>query len=1211
MSTQVDSLSIKIESTSQNASKAIDNLITSLSGLQKVSSLASVQKQIAKFATAVEHLNSAAAGTRSIDGMVKTLNSLSTISAAKGLNSTLNSMRKLPQMMQMMQSFDAGDASRIQSFASALAPLGNIGKATGLNSMLNAVKKLPEAFAGIDDTVLSDIAKKANTLVTALSPLSKQIEKLTVNAKKLPTGFTAAARSADQMTKSVNTVTASTRGLGTAMSGTLATLRDFVIHTAGIYTLGQGLATALSAAREWDGISARFAEGFGDQVNEAYAHVQKLSEALYINDQVFMQYASNFATLARGFGVTESAIKGMSLGLTELAYDIYAKNNDFYTFTEAMDAVRSAIVGEVEPIRRAGISITEATLKEVAANNGIAMSVENMTEAQKAMLRYKAMVDQAYASSTVGTYIQELNTVEGSSRALGQQLKGLAQTIGAVLMPVIAAVMPYIQAFVALVTMAIRAIGSLFGISVKSPSWSSGMDSLSASAGGAKEAVDGTTDALKGAGGAAKKLRDYVMGFDELNVIKPQDNSGGGGGGGGGGIGDLGLDLDSLWTDAMIEAANLKAEEIVQNILKFLQPLKDAIQAIDFQPLVDSAKRLGEALKPFAATIGLGLYWFLVNVLVPLAGYTIENIIPAFLNGLAAALEWATPQLQQFGAWLVANKEHIATVAVYAAAFFGAFKLVSWVTAALPAIKTFLGTLGGVGSIIGIVKSAIATLLVNIQALIIAFSAGGGGLGGTLAVIKVLFSSLGSVVLTVLKTVFSPFTAAVVIVASTAMVLAANWDKVVQTFKNFIENINLAGKFEAVKTALAPLVEKLAGMQDLFTVIGTIGAAVLAIAMGVVAGAFNMVVSMIAPLIDAIGGVIDILAGLGSFIVAVFTGDWNKAWESIKLIWDGIVGLFGGLWDAVVAGVTGFVEGVIGWFTSLWDTLVGNSIVPDTINSIITWFLSLPGAILDTISQFVADVIAFFSTLWTDIKKTWQGVSAWFGTLFTTAWTNIKTAWKSVGTWFSTTWTTVTNVFKAAPGWFKTQFTTAWTNIKNVFSGWGTYFSNLWNTISTTFSKLGTSIGDAVGGAVKSGINSILKWVQDTVNKAINLINGAIDIINKVPGVNVDKIKTVSIPMLASGGYVGEGQMFIAREAGPELVGTMNGHTAVANNDQIVEGISQGVYAAVLAAMSQGSNNNTANVNVYLDGKQITAAVEKRQRERGATIMTGGVTFGY
>ena len=1064
-----------------------------------------------------------------------------------------------------------------------------------IDQMTKALKQLRDA--GGLGTIEKNIQKIANAVNKGM--------------KNVPQQFNKVAKAADSIAKSTGNAAANTDKLGSSLGDATGSITGFVASAVGIYSVGQGLAYAFDQAREWEGISARFAEGFGDQVNEAYAHVMKLQEALYINDQAFMQYSSNFATLARGFGVTESAIADMSIGLTELAYDIYAKNNDFYNFEEAMNAVRSAIVGEVEPIRRAGISIMESTLKETAAANGITTSVENMTEAQKAMLRYKAMVDQAYASSTVGTYIQELGTVEGSSRALGQQLKGLAQTIGAVLMPVVAAVMPYIQAFVALLTSAIRALGALFGVSVKAPTW--GMDSLADTAGVASEEVDKTTDALGGAAKAAKKLKDYTMGFDELNVIKPPDPSSGGGGGGGagGGGGDLGLDINSLWTDAMIESATMKAEKIVEDIKAALQPLKEAIMQIDFQPLVDSAKRLWEALKPFAATIGAGLYWFLLNVLVPLAAYTIENIIPAFLNTLASILEWLTPQLQQFGAWIAANAGNIATIAVYIAAFFGAFKLVSWITAALPAITTFFSSLTGGASIIAMVKGVIGTLLVNIQALIIAFNAGGGGLGGALSVVKVLFSGLGGTLMTILKAVFSPFTAAVIVVASTAMVLAANWDKVVAVFKSFIEKIDLAGKFEAIKTALEPFLEKLAGLKDLFTVIGVIGSGVLAVAMGLVAGAFNMVVSMIAPLIEAVGGVIDILAGLGTFIVSVFTGDWNKAWESVQLIWDGIVGLFGGLWDAVVAGITGFVQGVIDWFTSLWDTLVGHSIVPDTINAIVDWFLSLPGKIISTIETFVANVIEFFSSLWTSIEEAWKGVATWFGTLFKNAWTNIKTAWESVGLWFATLLGDVMTAFSSIPEFFGDLFSTAWTNIKDVFAGWKKFFADLWTTISTTFSSLGTSIGDAVGGALKSGINSILKWVENSVNSAIRLINGAIDIINAVPGVDVKKIKEVSIPMLASGGFVGEGQMFIAREAGPELVGSMNGRTTVANNDQIVEGISEGVYSAVLAAMSQGSNNNTSSVNVYLDGKQITAAVEKRQRERGASIMTGGVTFGY
>jgi hypothetical protein len=103
-----------------------------------------------------------------------------------------------------------------------------------------------------------------------------------------------------------------------------------------------------------------------------------------------------------------------------------------------------------------------------------------------------------------------------------------------------------------------------------------------------------------------------------------------------------------------------------------------------------------------------------------------------------------------------------------------------------------------------------------------------------------------------------------------------------------------------------------------------------------------------------------------------------------------------------------------------------------------------------------------------------------------------------------------------------------------------------------------------------------------------------------------------TLPTLATGGFVNEGQMFIAREAGPELVGNINGRTAVANNDQIVEAVSQGVYNAVMAAM--GNNNNGSgeqNINVYLDGKQITASVEKRQAERGRTLMGNQLGYGY
>lgn len=315
---------------------------------------------------------------------------------------------------------------------------------TQIDSLDIKIKSNSNSATKAIDALTASLEKLSK--IDGLDKLVKPFESLSKKAGDIAPKFKSAAKAAGDYSKAAKDAGNSSKELNHSLGATLGNLAQFAGHALGIHSVGQALAFAWNQAKEWDGISARFGEGFGEKADEVYAYVQKLSDALYINDQVFMQYSSNFATLARGFGIAEKSIAPLATGLTELAYDIYAKNNDFYTFENALLAVRSAIVGEIEPIRLAGISITEATLKEVAAANGITTSVENMTEAQKALLRYKAMVDQAYSSGTVGTYIKELNTVEGGMRVLGQQLKDVAQSLGSLFMPAVAAVLPYIQA---------------------------------------------------------------------------------------------------------------------------------------------------------------------------------------------------------------------------------------------------------------------------------------------------------------------------------------------------------------------------------------------------------------------------------------------------------------------------------------------------------------------------------------------------------------------------------------------------------------------------------------------------------------------------------------------------------------------------------------------------------------------------------------------
>ena len=193
--------------------------------------------------------------------------------------------------------------------------------------------------------------------------------------------------------------------------------------------------------------------------------------------------------------------------------------------------------------------------------------------------------------------------------------------------------------------------------------------------------------------------------------------------------------------------------------------------------------------------------------------------------------------------------------------------------------------------------------------------------------------------------------------------------------------------------------------------------------------------------------------------------------------------------------------------------------------------------------KVVQPIVKFFQNLWTKITEIFGKVKEWFSEKFQQAWEGIKSIWNGVGDWFKGIWTKITGVFGSVKDWFREKFSAAWDAIKNVFSNVGSFFSGLWDKIKSTFSALGTKIGDAIGGSVKAGINSVIGWIESTINKAIGLINGAINIINKVPGVNVGKLSKLSLPRLARGGVVDSATIAMIGEQGKEAVVPLENNT--------------------------------------------------------------------
>lgn len=269
-------------------------------------------------------------------------------------------------------------------------------------------------------------------------------------------------------------------------------------------------------------------------------------------------------------------------------------------------------------------------------------------------------------------------------------------------------------------------------------------------------------------------------------------------------------------------------------------------------------------------------------------------------------------------------------------------------------------------------------------------------------------------------------------------------------------------------------------------------------------------------------------------------GAFQMAWDVIKLIWDYVQPYFAGLWEGIKAVFSAVVEWyrfvfeaawegikavwsvVVSWFTLLWENIKA------VFSVVSTWFKGIFTVAWEAIKAVWNGVIAYFTMVWAGIKAVFAVVKGVLSGNFTDAWNSIKNLWNKAKDFFSTVWTGIKNVFAAVKNFFSSTFGAAWEAIKKVFSNFGTFFSNLWNTIKNTFTSIGTKMGDAIGSAVKKGINGVLGMVEGVVNTFINMINGAITLINLIPGVSLGKLNRINVPRLAQGAVLPPNSPFLA-----------------------------------------------------------------------------------
>lgn len=566
MATTIDNIQIEIQSSSTNAAQGINNLAKSLENLKNNGSFKTAINNLNNLRNALRLYNNVPSNASKIISLASALEKLKSIGSVGGIG---NSLSKLAGSLKGLDAVDVSSLGpQIQKIVEAVTPLSSV-KAGGLSTMVNALSKIGKVTESLDDDTINAFAKKIETLNKKLEPLATKMATIQSGLKGINSASKSAGTGVKQMGDNVDASSLNMSSFIHIIQTAVQAIKSLVTAVSGF--VGQAI--------EWDGIAARFGRGLGPQAKETYEWIQLLNEEMGINIQQFMQYSSVYATMLTGFGVAMEDAGKMALGYTELTYDIWAGYNDIYkNFSDAAEAVKSAIAGEVEPIRRAGFTIVEATLEQTAANYGLEISLEKATEAQKSYLRYLTLIDQAKAQGLVGTYAKELTTAEGLMRTLSQQTKSLSQAFGSLFLPILVQIVPWLQAFVELLTEAIHWLAGLFGITIQGVDWS-GYNDGSDAIGGVTDSAAGATEALGSAAAAAKELKNATLGIDELNVISPPSASGGGGGAGDAGTGFEDLDVDSLWDNSIFSEIGNQVDTIKEKLKSWL-PIIETIGAI-------------------------------------------------------------------------------------------------------------------------------------------------------------------------------------------------------------------------------------------------------------------------------------------------------------------------------------------------------------------------------------------------------------------------------------------------------------------------------------------------------------------------------------------------------------------------------------------------------------------------------------------------------
>lgn len=299
---------------------------------------------------------------------------------------------------------------------------------------------------------------------------------------------------------------------------------------------------------------------FSELGQEAMNFQNRLNEAFGTNMTETLRYQGLFQAMATNQGIGEKYAAIMSENMVKLTYDLASLYNRSEKATA--EALRAGVyAGQTKPLRQFGLDITQTSMKPVLASLGITdRSINDMSQAEKQILRYISTLNQARAA--MGDFAETIESPANQLKIFKQQLAEVKVALGNLFVGLYANILPYANAILMVIKEIAKAIADLFGIDVSD--YNSGIAST-------EEIYNGISTSAGNAAKSAKELRRQLLKFDEVNNITTPKASGTGSGSGafGGGIDQRILDALSGY-DNLMDKVRMKATDIRDRIMEWL-----------------------------------------------------------------------------------------------------------------------------------------------------------------------------------------------------------------------------------------------------------------------------------------------------------------------------------------------------------------------------------------------------------------------------------------------------------------------------------------------------------------------------------------------------------------------------------------------------------------------------------------------------------------